>query len=115
MSKVRPGQAPFDPSRQGNVNPAARNQFVNELRDEILDRIPTLPKKPTAEERKAHRIEGIRTRLVHLYAGNEANADLFLHSANPNLANRSPIGSMEQGDFRPVELLIHAMEHREMS
>jgi len=116
MSKVHPGQAPFDPSRKGNVDPVARDQLANEPRDEsILDSIPALRKEPTADQRKAERIEDIKARLVELYAGNEANANIFLHSPNPNLADCTPIGFMEQGDFRPVELLIHAMEHREMS
>jgi hypothetical protein len=116
MSKVLPGQAPFDPSRKGSVNPVAGNQLANEPRDGVLDTISTSEKpEPTVEDRKAERIEDIKVRLVELYAGNEAYADIFLHSPNPNLADRTPIGFIEQGDFRPVELLIHAMEHREMS
>jgi uncharacterized protein (DUF2384 family) len=117
MSKVRPGQTPFDPSRKGDVKPFARDQIASQLRGEsILDRISSSREsEPTAEERKAERIEDIKARLVELYAGNETNANIFLHSPNPNLADRTPIGFMEQGDFRPVELLIHAMEHREMS
>jgi hypothetical protein len=116
MSKVFPGEAPFEPSRKGNVNPFAGNQLAKDSRDEVLDSISASEKpEPTVEERKAKRIEDIKVRLVELYAGNEANADIFLHFPNPNLADRTPIGFIERGDFRPVELLIHAMEHREMS
>ena len=41
MSKVVPGEAPFDPSRKGKVNPFAGNQVAKEPRDALLMPVPS--------------------------------------------------------------------------
>jgi hypothetical protein len=59
MSRVRPGQDYFDPSRKGDANPVARDQLAEELRgndiDDLLDHIdpPSPVPEPTADERIA--------------------------------------------------------------
>jgi uncharacterized protein (DUF2384 family) len=55
----------------------------------------------------------IFTRLLTLHAGNPVNVQKFLDSPNPHLGNKSPNELMRRGDYRPVELLVRALENRE--
>jgi uncharacterized protein (DUF2384 family) len=50
--------------------------------------------------------------LVDLYAGDKANASIFLTSPNRHLENRAPVAFIETGDMAPLELFIDAMSDR---
>jgi uncharacterized protein (DUF2384 family) len=93
--------------------------------DSLLDRIgpvaneSAMEPQPVEGSEKDKRtpwqrnVAQIFNRLLTLYAGNPVNVQKFLDSPNPHLGNESPNELMGRGDFRPVELLVRALENRE--
>ena len=51
--------------------------------------------------------------LVDLYAGDRANASIFLTSPNRHLENRAPVTFIENGEMAPLELIVDAMTDRQ--
>ena len=51
--------------------------------------------------------------LVDLYAGDKANASVFLTSPNRHLENRASLAFIETGKLAPLKLLFDAMSDRQ--
>lgn len=47
--------------------------------------------------------------LVDLYAGDKANARIFLNAPNTHLENQAPVEFIEKGDLKPLESLVETM------
>jgi len=76
---------------------------------------PKLRKHPDSKELQAQLwpIYRIWVSLVDLYAGEKANACIFLTSPNRHLENRAPVAFIETGNIATLELLIDAMSDRQ--
>jgi hypothetical protein len=76
---------------------------------------PVVREQPDSSELQARLspIYWIWVSLVDLYAGDKANASVFLTSPNRHLENRAPLMFIETGELAPLKLLFDAMSDRQ--
>lgn len=91
------------------------NVPVGTIAEAIGRKAPGVRKHPDASslQSELRRIYRIWVALVDLYAGNKANARIFLNAPNRHLENRAPLEFIQSGDLAPLELLIDAMSVRQ--
>jgi hypothetical protein len=127
-----PDKRPFNASRRGarDIDQVPKDRVADAIRPEQESPLHHVDPPWSKSETELQPVEGgekdkrtpwqrnfdqIFDRLVTLYAGNPVNVRDFLNSPNPHLENQSPNELFGRGDFRPVELLVRAMENREMT
>ena len=76
---------------------------------------PGVRKHPDAASLQGdlRRLYRIWVSVVDLYAGNKANARIFLNAPNKHLENQAPIEFIERGDLAPLEAFVEGMNNRQ--
>jgi hypothetical protein len=88
---------------------------VGTIAEAIGRKAPGVRKHPDASslQSQLRRIYRIWVGLVDLYAGDKANARIFLNAPNRHLENHAPIEFIEKGDLGPLEAFLDAMSVRQ--
>lgn len=88
---------------------------VTTIADAIGKKAPSVRKHPDASSLQAElrRVYRIWVAIVNLYAGDKKSARIFLNAPNSYLENQAPVEFIENGDLKPLEGLVQAMEDRQ--
>src|ERR1700728_4868615 len=88
---------------------------VGTIAEAIGRKAPGVRKHPDASslQGELRRIYRIWVSLVDLYAGDKANARIFLNAPNRQLENQSPIEFIEKGNLAPLEMFLDAVSVRQ--
>ena len=91
------------------------NVPVGMIAEAIGRKAPGVRKHPDASslQGELRRIYRIWVSLVDLYAGDKANARIFLNAPNRQLENQAPIEFIENGNLAPLEMYLDAMSVRQ--
>ena len=88
---------------------------VATIADAIGKKAPRVRKHPDASslQPELRRVYRIWVSIVDLYAGDKTSARIFLNAPNRHLENRAPVEFIENGDLKPLEGLVEAMNARQ--
>jgi hypothetical protein len=88
---------------------------VATIAEAIGKKAPSVRKHPDASSLQAElrRVYRIWVAIVDLYAGDKKSARIFLNAPNRHLENQAPVEFIENGDLKPLEGLVQAMNDRQ--
>lgn len=88
---------------------------VATIAEAIGKKAPSVRKHPDASslQPELRRVYRIWMAVLDLYAGDKKSARIFLNAPNRYLENQAPVEFIENGDLKPLEGLVQAMNDRQ--